>query len=1497
MNRRLLEVSVLCFFFAWKAAAQIPVITSQPQNITVNYASDAQFSVTATSAGSYQWFFNNSLLPGQTNSSLDLENVSTNNAGSYSVNITSADGSVTTVSSAAALTLVPGTIIQWTITNYPGGGSSNFLVQLFDHDKPATVENFIHYISAGVFSNMFFDRDVAGFVLQGGDYGTPNRSTNLAIYQLGAPTNFPSHVDSEFGLGPLIHNRYGTIAMALGASTNSASTAFFFNLTDNATYLDGMHFTVFGRILGGTNSGSNVLQYFNTLSAPGDGIFSEFSNIPTIPVNYDGTTEPANDNFFYSSFAFVSPSTNAPQDTTPPVVGVASPAEGDKLDTTSSWTVSGTASDDIGIAYVYVVLEGLTGDLAGISTTNNAVGTTNWSVTLGSKPPGSYQLTAFAEDGAGNISEPFAIEFTSSNGLPAGIVTQPRAVAALAGGTATLSVTATNAVGYQWISNSSPIFGATSSSLVISDASTNQSGTQYEVVVTAPDGDTVASIPATLTVVAPTGPGTVVEITFTGFAGGESSNVVVQLYDQEKPATVANFLRYLAPASFFGIDYEMPLANMFWDKLIPGFILQGGDYAAPDQTNSVAPADFGPSVTSIYESFTESGFFEPHFAAQVDNEYNTGTNIPNTFGTLAAAKTPGYPDSAANGFFFNLGDNSSTLDTSNGGYTVFGRVIAGTNVLNYFNTFSKPFHGIYDSTTAGTSRVLPDLPVNYNGFGSPADTSLFFGAFKVLSAYTVDTNPPSVSIAYPINGESVTNADVTVTGSASDDVAVANVACTCSGSNFSVLFYATGTTNWSVTFTNLAPGVYTNLVMAQDGTGNTSTAASNTFIVPRLPFVSQIYGNGTSTAGLLSGTNAVLGSNYSVKAKAAKGSIFIDWTYGTNAYLNPTLAFAMTNGFVLTANFITNTDPGGLEITSPNGKVGASSVIIKGTLASKLTPGPVTVQVFSSSTSNAVTAPMVVDVAGHKWSTPALALPPGGYHVEAWVNSTQGSTAASSGFTLLSPLSVTIYGRGAASVPNNTYLSDGSTYLETASPASGWAFYSWNDGYVTLDVPSLRFIMSAGFSFTGTFIQVNAPGKIDFTHPAPSSVVSSTDAILSGNVTVPNVTQVVCQLFSGGYPVTGFMPATISGTKWSLTITNLAPGPYTAKAIATDAEGRTTLAGVTFSENHYPLLSGSYRGLFFSTNSLSISNAGSVSLDVTSSGVVTGTLATPERNYPVDFNMGYNTRLYGYFYSTGKTLINLDISFDTANYSGLLSGTISLDDATVPLVAYRTEKKLSSDSAFPPGHYALALQPSTISNGPAGDGFAAVSVAASGGVAVAGALADNTPFSFSTGVFTNGVWPVYSKLYSGKGFLIGWETNSGGGDLNGVLYWLKDPVKSTYYAGGASEILTSMGTNYQKPAAGILYQIVFSGGTLTTPVTDTFTFKSSGAFDPSTAVNKLTGSLAPSTGAIKGSLVNPNDNAKLIFEGIFLDPSTGGAGFTLDANGQTGSFEISPVPQ
>jgi cyclophilin family peptidyl-prolyl cis-trans isomerase len=133
-------------------------------------------------------------------------------------------------------------------------------VELYDQDKPVTVQNFIHYVQSGAYQNEFAHRLVPGFVIQGGGFTITNRgATNWASVAI---QTYPP-ITNEFSVGRRFSNVYGTIAMAkLGGDTNSATSQWFLNLTNNA-FLDANDtnnlFVVFGHVVRGTN----VLNVFN----------------------------------------------------------------------------------------------------------------------------------------------------------------------------------------------------------------------------------------------------------------------------------------------------------------------------------------------------------------------------------------------------------------------------------------------------------------------------------------------------------------------------------------------------------------------------------------------------------------------------------------------------------------------------------------------------------------------------------------------------------------------------------------------------------------------------------------------------------------------------------------------------------------------------------------------------------------------------------------------------------------------------------------------------------------------------------------------------------------------------------------------------------------------------------------------------------------------------------------------------------------------------------
>jgi cyclophilin family peptidyl-prolyl cis-trans isomerase len=144
------------------------------------------------------------------------------------------------------------------------------------------------------------------------------------------------------------------------------------------------------------------------------------------------------------------------------------------------------------------------------------------------------------------------------------------------------------------------------------------------------------------------------EITY----GTNQGAIDIELYDDQAPKTVANFLRYAGRG-----DYS---TNGIIHRSVNGFIVQGRGY-------------------SYIDAFGQPYYFHIPEDPPVPNEFSASRS--NLQGTIAMAKLGGNPDSATSEWFFNLADNSANLDIQNGGFTVFGRVLGnGMTVVNAITT-------------------------------------------------------------------------------------------------------------------------------------------------------------------------------------------------------------------------------------------------------------------------------------------------------------------------------------------------------------------------------------------------------------------------------------------------------------------------------------------------------------------------------------------------------------------------------------------------------------------------------------------------------------------------------------------------------------------------------------------------------------------------------------------------------------------------------------------
>ncbi len=137
-----------------------------------------------------------------------------------------------------------------------------------------------------------------------------------------------------------------------------------------------------------------------------------------------------------------------------------------------------------------------------------------------------------------------------------------------------------------------------------------------------------------------------------------AGDIVVELDAQKAPKTVANFVQYVKAGHYNGTIFH---------RVIDGFMVQGGGMT-PDMSEK-------PTRAPI--------------------PLEAGNGLSNARGTLAMARTA-VPDSATAQFFINVVDNQR-LDSYGGGYAVFGKVVAGMDVVDKIRTMPVATKGMHQN--------------------------------------------------------------------------------------------------------------------------------------------------------------------------------------------------------------------------------------------------------------------------------------------------------------------------------------------------------------------------------------------------------------------------------------------------------------------------------------------------------------------------------------------------------------------------------------------------------------------------------------------------------------------------------------------------------------------------------------------------------------------------------------------------------------------------------
>ena len=148
--------------------------------------------------------------------------------------------------------------------------------------------------------------------------------------------------------------------------------------------------------------------------------------------------------------------------------------------------------------------------------------------------------------------------------------------------------------------------------------------------------------------------------------------MIIELYPDKAPVTVANFLAYVNAGTYDGTIFH---------RVIKGFMNQGGGF--DKDYKKVATKD------------------------PIKNEADNG--LKNKKFTIAMART-GEPHSATNQFFINTSDNYSLDHTGKSmrgwGYTVFGKVIEGQNVSGAISRAATGSGGPFSTDVPRTQIII-----------------------------------------------------------------------------------------------------------------------------------------------------------------------------------------------------------------------------------------------------------------------------------------------------------------------------------------------------------------------------------------------------------------------------------------------------------------------------------------------------------------------------------------------------------------------------------------------------------------------------------------------------------------------------------------------------------------------------------------------------------------------------------------------------------------------
>jgi uncharacterized repeat protein (TIGR02543 family) len=793
-----------------------------------------------------------------------------------------------------------------------------------------------------------------------------------------------------------------------------------------------------------------------------------------------------------------------------------------------------------------------------------------------------------------------------------------------------------------------------------------------------------------------------------------------------------------------------------------GYVSGGGTFSAGSTVTVTALPNTGYAFTN----WTENGVIQstsPNYTFTLATNRNLVANFATTTTyTVATQVSPPNDGNVAGGGTFSVGSAVSVTATPNAGYaftnwTENGVVQSILPTYTFTLATNRNLVANFAASTVTytlTTQVSPANAGLANGGGNYI-TGTFVTVSEIpgyqyaFSNWTengiVLSTAPNYVVNLTTNHNLVANFVSTITYTVGTPVNPANSGIVSGGGTFAkgssvtvtaTPLYGYAFTNWTQNGVVLGTSTTYTFTLASNCslTANFAPTPVNYTVAPQI---------NPANAGIVTGGGTFIqGSSVAVSAIASAGYTFTNWTEnGVVQSTSPTYSFTLATNRFLTANFTVNpTYTVATQINPANeGNVTGGGSFVAGNSVT-VTATPVSGYTFTNWTENGIvqctSSAYTFTLAANRNLTANFAAAPVMYTVVP--------TASSNGNVI-------------PSLPQNIVAGGAVTF--TAVPATGYQVNQWLvNGTVA---------QNGGLAFALQNVTNNESVAVSFAVPATTANTSFA-LLVSGSGALspkPNIKllQQNRRYILTAVPAKGYVFA--DWTSNGVVVATTTRYAFIVKS--------NEVVQANFVPNPFLPVVGVYHGLFYVSNDPTEDSSGSFVATVTSAGTYSANIHLGASSY--SFSGAFSLAGAAFHSIARPRLSPITVQLQLGSSGNPMTGTVGDGTWTADLEA---DPAVYSNAHPAPqiGRYTLLFPGSTnVSAQPAGMGFGAATIKASGLVSFSGSLGDGTPFTSSSTMSGQGQWPFYVSLYGGKGSILGWLSITNNDDVGGEISWFKLP--------------------------------------------------------------------------------------------------------------------------